>query len=1205
MGVSLASPTFAAEQDELDPQRADVPLVEIQGLAVPVDPVGAAAAPQVESPAWRKARQHYETARALLENKQYTRAIIELDAALKLVPTADYEVLLLMAQAKQAWGHLGEARLAAEYTAHCYPGRVGVHLLLGRLHRDQDNPEAAIANFRTVTLATQAAPEQGGGDPVDDPRVTVAWYELGECLAEAGYLAAAATAFEHFDRALWESYPDHRQDDELAAVLANNRQGAIERRLELLRRLGRPDELATAAQWIIDTRPEEPYLQRLYVRTLLDAGHAAQAFEFCRQRLMLPVGTENGGINAAVLPVILAIDTARAAGRLEAWVDELAKQVAAGSGDRPARDEAEAVQQVQVARDDLALHLARALGDTGDHGLSVILWRALARARPADANIAWAHARAVKETGDLSGALDALGAFVRQNSDEVEIPPERPASWMPNLAATADFMSLVTESTARGDCDFADYLVWGATAAAARASELAERLFAGALEDRPDFAPAHVAWGQMLLAEYRWEEARAHAEQALAFAPDSASAHLVKAEAHTGLDELEEAEQAYKAAAEHRPDEIEYVLALARHYHRTGNLLSAQRYLQQAWSMDRGLGGAVEELVDSYLEGGKLKIARVCLAEAEASPAPDDTLRRIRTVLRFATAPMQDEHLAELARQFAEFPRDVRTGLKLAAGLYLHRRYDEALDVLRRVEQCGPEDERAAHLLARVHLRRLEYEDAIAMLEELTSRYPRRLNALALLIDAYLADFQIEAAREALRRALALDLARGQRAAFRMQLLQTFLSFSEFDAARELVDQWIEAEPRQPAWVQEKLRVLVDGGHGDEAVELATERLETANAAFNELRDDVEELAGRYRETPDDAQLEAQLQALKRDFKAQLTELDERREAYVWACRATDRFAQAAQRARQWLAEEPNKKKLQEWLVELLLGAEEADDAWKVISTFDLTRMTRDDLVRVLTWRARCYALAGRRDEGVNELLSWLNHGYVRDGRDARQDLRGVLLGLLEDAGEFEYALRMCDAWLDEVPVGDPLARLEVLLLKRYVLQFAGREEEQGLILEEWLRVQPYHPTPNNDLGYTWADRGEHIERALEMIKRAVAAEPSNAAFLDSLGWAYYKLGEFDAARVYLSRAVRLRFGQDPVLYDHLGDTEYRLGDPDAARRQWQQALSLLDEQDGAEPAARQTVLRAALRAKLAALDQDEGPAVAPTVAEQQLKESL
>jgi Flp pilus assembly protein TadD len=100
-----------------------------------------------------------------------------------------------------------------------------------------------------------------------------------------------------------------------------------------------------------------------------------------------------------------------------------------------------------------------------------------------------------------------------------------------------------------------------------------------------------------------------------------------------------------------------------------------------------------------------------------------------------------------------------------------------------------------------------------------------------------------------------------------------------------------------------------------------------------------------------------------------------------------------------------------------------------------------------------------------------------------------------------------------------------------------------------------------NYLGYSWVDKNMNLEEALEMIQRAVELRPSDGYIVDSLGWAYYKLGRFEDAVRELERAVSLR-PEDPVLNDHLGDAYWRVGRRLEATFQWSYARDLKPEPD-------------------------------------------
>ncbi|MEK7329941.1 MAG: tetratricopeptide repeat protein [Candidatus Eisenbacteria bacterium] len=105
------------------------------------------------------------------------------------------------------------------------------------------------------------------------------------------------------------------------------------------------------------------------------------------------------------------------------------------------------------------------------------------------------------------------------------------------------------------------------------------------------------------------------------------------------------------------------------------------------------------------------------------------------------------------------------------------------------------------------------------------------------------------------------------------------------------------------------------------------------------------------------------------------------------------------------------------------------------------------------------------------------------------------------------------------------------------------------------LRREPDHPTALNFLGYLWADHDRNLDQAVELIVRALAQDPDNGAYLDSLGWAYYRLGRLGEARVQLERAARLT-GGDPVVLEHLGDVYKDLALKDLAREQYRLSLA-------------------------------------------------
>lgn len=114
------------------------------------------------------------------------------------------------------------------------------------------------------------------------------------------------------------------------------------------------------------------------------------------------------------------------------------------------------------------------------------------------------------------------------------------------------------------------------------------------------------------------------------------------------------------------------------------------------------------------------------------------------------------------------------------------------------------------------------------------------------------------------------------------------------------------------------------------------------------------------------------------------------------------------------------------------------------------------------------------------------------------------------------------------------------------------------------LDLNPTQPQVLNYLGYGLVDRGEKLEEALEMIKKAVAGDPKQGYIIDSLAWAYFKLGRYDEALEPMERASLLE-PVDPIVTDHLGDVYWMVGRKLEARFQWRRALSFEPTEKDAE----------------------------------------
>ncbi len=122
---------------------------------------------------------------------------------------------------------------------------------------------------------------------------------------------------------------------------------------------------------------------------------------------------------------------------------------------------------------------------------------------------------------------------------------------------------------------------------------------------------------------------------------------------------------------------------------------------------------------------------------------------------------------------------------------------------------------------------------------------------------------------------------------------------------------------------------------------------------------------------------------------------------------------------------------------------------------------------------------------------------------------------------------------------------------------------------KEWLKAEadfkkalelfPEQPLVLNYLGYSWVDRDLNLDEAFRMLKRAVELRPDDGYIVDSLGWAFYRLGKYEDAMREMERAIDLK-PSDPVINDHLGDVYWKVGRKLDAMFQWNHARDLSPE---------------------------------------------
>ena len=180
----------------------------------------------------------------------------------------------------------------------------------------------------------------------------------------------------------------------------------------------------------------------------------------------------------------------------------------------------------------------------------------------------------------------------------------------------------------------------------------------------------------------------------------------------------------------------------------------------------------------------------------------------------------------------------------------------------------------------------------------------------------------------------------------------------------------------------------------------------------------------------------------------------------------------------------------------------------------------------------------------------------IADKSNRKPVYYALLASLYQEIPDMQKGLHILEEGISQYP-----ENAQLLFEKAILLEKTGHHEQAMTTTEKVLQLQPNHPEALNFIGYSWADENKNLDRALEYIKRAVSQKPDNGFIHDSLGWVYYRLGDFDLARGELERAISLE-SRDPHIFDHLGDTYKALGQKDKALEAYTKALELFTEEN-------------------------------------------
>ena len=575
---------------------------------------------------------------------------------------------------------------------------------------------------------------------------------------------------------------------------------------------------------------------------------------------------------------------------------------------------------------------------------------------------------------------------------------------------------------------------------------------------------------------------------------------------------------------------------------------------KRAYALDPKSPIIGERLAEMYWKAQRVRDA-VNEANEILKHNPDDLpthrlLARIylRSLGDINGSTVQTEMVAKAIAEYAEVhrldPGDQEAAIWLARLYRLHNEPEKAEQVLRKLLQDDPGNESAAEQLTQLLLDENKADDAIQLLEGMTA-HSTSATLFDLLGDAYTQTHDYAKAEAAYRKAVDLDPSElnhlrglGQTLIAEekysdaltvyqklvdlmpddsdnyLRIAEIYRELHQLDKAEENLVKARQYNPGSLEVLYNEAMIYEAQGRYDDAIRVLSDAITGVKAESTVLSSRrrylailYQQLGMLYRDTQNYQAAIYTFQELghlgdEEDHRARLLIMD--------TYRLAKDMPKALQTGREAMAKYPNDAEIRASQALLLGENAQTDDAVKLLES-NLKGTSAD------------------RETYLN-----LSQIYERGRRYA----------------DAEQAARKAESYASE-PQDNEIAWLLLGAVYERQKQFDKAETEFKKVLD----VNPKNAQVLNYYGYMLADRGLRLEEAQDLIQRAVDLEPFNGAYLDSLGWVYYKENKLDEAEVMLRKAVEHE-PHDPTIREHLGDVYAKQGHMDQAAVEWEKSLN-------------------------------------------------
>jgi tetratricopeptide (TPR) repeat protein len=508
----------------------------------------------------------------------------------------------------------------------------------------------------------------------------------------------------------------------------------------------------------------------------------------------------------------------------------------------------------------------------------------------------------------------------------------------------------------------------------------------------------------------------------------------------------------------------------------------------------------------------------------------------------------QSEIAARAIEQYKEIyrlePSDTESALWLARLYRLRNDHDKAEEVLRGILKGDPDDEPAIEQLTQLLLDEGKSPEAIALLEGMTSHTPSPV-LLDLLGDAYTQTKDLAKAEDAYRRASEID---PSELSHLRGLGQTLLAEEKYPEALVVYQKLADLMPDDADVYLRTAQIYREMHQLDHAEENLLKARQYAPGSLEVMYNEamLYQAQGRYEDAirvlsdaisgvkGQSAVLPSRRRSLAVLYQ-ELGQLYRDRQSYQAAAYTYEELGHLGD-------EEDRRARL------LLMDTyREARDLPKALQVGKdaLTKYPKDPAMQ--SREASLLGENGQTDEAVKMLRSQLTNS------EADREIYLNIAQVYERSKRYkeaEDAARMAEA----LP-GQPRDNEMVWFLLGAIYEkqkLFDRAEEQ---FKKALAVDPNNATVLNYYGYMLGDLGQRLDEAEVLVKGALKEEPYSGAYLDSLGWVYYKQNKLADAEATLRKAVD-RDSHDPTIHSHLGDVYSKLGRTELAAAEWEKSLS-------------------------------------------------